>query len=92
MQIGGEATGRRGLCFFFSFQYLVIFANKTGSKIKKHVGVSTRGGVLPIGGGYDPNPNVFLILLVMSRLTFLCRHDSTNGPYFTTMAIATLSV
>ena len=56
MQIGGEETGRRGLCFYFFSEYMILFANKTGSKIKKHVGVSTWGGVRPIGGVYDPNP------------------------------------
>ena len=39
----GEATGRRGLCFSFFSQYSILFANITGSKIKKHVRVSTRG-------------------------------------------------
>ena len=44
------------MLLFFS-QYFSLFANKTGSKIKKHVGVSTRGGVRPIGGCYDPHPS-----------------------------------
>ena len=56
MQIGGEATWRRGLCCFF-FLNFSLFAYITGSKIKKHVGGSTRGGVRPIGGGYDPHPS-----------------------------------
>ena len=57
MQIRGEAAGRGGQ-FFFSFsQYLMSFAKITGSKIKKHVGESTRGGVRPIGGCYDPHPS-----------------------------------
>ena len=42
--------------FIFFLQYLILFANKTGSKIKKHVRRSTRGGVRPIGGGYDHHP------------------------------------
>ena len=54
MQIGGEATWRRGLFCCFSSQYFSLFAYKTGCKIKKHIGVSTRGGVRPNGGGYDP--------------------------------------
>ena len=57
MQIRGEATWRRELCCFFFSQYFSLFACKTGSKIKKHVGVSTRGGVRPNGGGYDPHPS-----------------------------------
>ena len=52
MQIWGEATWRRGLCCFFFSQYFSLFACKTGSKIKKHAGGSTRGGVPPNGGGY----------------------------------------
>ena len=40
---------------FFSI-FGIICENKTGSKIKKHVGVSTRACVRPIGGGYNPNP------------------------------------
>ena len=35
----------------------MLFAYITGSKIKKHVGGSIRGGVRPIGGGYDPHPS-----------------------------------
>ena len=42
------------LLFFSTFG--IICENKMGSKIKKHVGVSTRACVRPIGGGYNPNP------------------------------------
>ena len=49
MQIGGEATWRRGLCCFF-FLNFSLFAYITGSKIKKHVGGSTRGVYDPLAG------------------------------------------
>ena len=49
---------QRGLCFLFFPQYLISFANKTGSKIKKHVWGITRGGwgggVRPFVEGYNP--------------------------------------
>ena len=46
---------RSGYVLVFFSSKLDNFAYITGSKIKKHVGVSTRGGVRPNGGGYDPN-------------------------------------
>ena len=61
MQIGSEATGGGDYVACFFSQYLILFANKTGSKIKKHVGVSTQGVVRPISGGYDPNPKMRVV-------------------------------
>ena len=43
------------LLLFFSIFDVISYI--TGSKIKKHVGGSTWGGVRPIGGGYDPHPS-----------------------------------
>ena len=37
---------------------MTFFANKTGSRIKKHVGGSTWGDVGPIVEGYDPHASV----------------------------------
>ena len=71
-------TGCRGLCFFFFSQYFILFANETGSKIKKHAGRSTRGGgvyhplagvttrtrrVRVVLGRTHISPSVFLILV-----------------------------
>ena len=39
--------------FFFFSQYFIIFANKTGNKIKQYRGGSTRVRVRPIVGGYE---------------------------------------
>ena len=50
MQIGSEATGGGDYVAFFFSQYLISFANKMGSKINKHVGVSTRGVYDPLAG------------------------------------------
>ena len=43
----GEAAERGRLFLFFFSQYLILFVNITGSKIKKYVGGSTRGDVRP---------------------------------------------
>ena len=41
--------------FLLFFSIIDINSNKTVSKIKKHVGVSTQGCVRPNGGGYNPH-------------------------------------
>ena len=42
---------------------MILFVNKMGSKIKKHVGVSTRGGV------YDPLAGVTTLTLLVQVIT-----------------------
>ena len=44
MQIRGTVAGGEDYVSFFFSQYFILFANKTGSKKKKHVGGSTRVG------------------------------------------------
>ena len=63
MQIRGAAAGRGDYVSCFFSQYLILIANKTGSKIKKHVGVSTRGGV------YDPLAGVTNLTLRVRVVT-----------------------
>ena len=58
MQIGGGTAGGGNYVSSFFPQCLTLFANKTGSKISKHVLGITQEGVRPNGGGYGPMAGV----------------------------------
>ena len=58
---------------FNNFVYIM------GSRIKKHVGGSTRWGVRPFVEGYDPHPSPSVFLKLISMSSNLTIKDSTVG-------------
>ena len=65
--------------FLLFFSIIDTNCDKTGSKIKKHVGVSTRGGggcVQPIGGGSGRNP----------------RHWAVHPPSYLPLCVSYISI